>query len=297
MKKLISTLLLAATLLALLPLSINVSATATPMLTTNKTTYIEGEPIIINAASTNASGKDWLGITVKGDATNAAIRWNYLTETTADFDIRKASRLGKNRNDLYSIPAGEYTVFIIPDDLTVKNGYDKRLASIDITVIPGDGSTETPVDPTYLRTDKNVYTVGEKILVSASHANANGTDWVGIFPKGETEGVTIYWSYLSSMEENYDISLGKKGKNMEAYYDLPAGEYTIVIIENDMTLKKGYATAPAVLDITIVEAAPETTAPEQDEAPDTGNYSPLAFVILAVISLAGITIANKKRSN
>ena len=125
MKKSTAIILLISIVLTALSAILPISADSAAKLTTNKTTYYEGEPIIVNASSANASGKDWLGITVKGDKTGASIRWNYLTEIGADFDIREASRLGKNRENLYSIPAGEYTVFIIPDDLTVNNAMTK----------------------------------------------------------------------------------------------------------------------------------------------------------------------------
>lgn len=301
MKKIISALLLTVMLISAFSSMLTVSAATETVLTTNKTTYTQGEPILVTAKSENSSGKDWLGITVKGDETGAAIYWDYMSDITENFDISKATNKGKSRSEYFDLPAGEYTILIIPNDLSIKKGYSQALAKVDITVVEAESTTEAPAVPTVLKTDKTIYTEGEKILVTASNANTKGTDWVGIIPKGGTDGVAIYWAYLSSIGENYDISLGKKGKNMDAYYDLPAGEYTLVIIENDQTIKKGYATAPITLDITIVEAAPETSeetaaAPETTEpgaSSDTGD----PFVILAavaVISLAGIAIARKR---
>lgn len=151
-----------------------------------------------------------------------------------------------------------------------------------------------------LTTDKSVYTEGEKVLVTASNSNKNGTDWVGIIPKGGTDGAAIYWAYLTSIGENYDISLGKAGKNMEAYYSLPAGEYTVFIIENDQTLKKGYATAPITLDITIVAAVEETTAAPDTTAPDTSTSTGDSVVLVASIALLsaiGVAFVAKRREN
>ncbi|MBQ4141418.1 MAG: metallophosphoesterase [Clostridia bacterium] len=260
MKKLAAIILLLSMLLTTLSLTVTVSADSAAKLTTNKTTYYEGEPIIVNASSTNSSGKDWLGITVKGDTTGAAIRWNYLSEISADFDIREASRLGKNRNNLYSLPAGEYTVFIIPDDHTVKSGYDKRLASIDITVIPDPNATDTipeltlPEKDTYIVTDKTEYLVGETVYVAASSVNAGGKDWIGIFPKGHI-GPSIYWDYISTVGKGKTFDIEKAsnmGSSMSDYYGLPAGEYTLYIIPNDLTGKEGIGIALASLDIKIV---------------------------------------------
>ena len=287
MKKLISALLLTVTLLSLFSSMLIVSAATETVLTTDKTTYTQGDPILVTAKSENSSGKDWVGITVKGDETGAAIYWDYLTDVTENFDVSKASHKGKNRETYYDLPAGEYTVFIIPNDLSVKNGLPQALAKVDITIVASDSDI-----PTVLTTDKSVYTVGEKILVTATHANKNGTDWVGIIPKGGTDGAAIYWAYLSAIEDNYDISLGKKGKNMDAYYDLPAGEYTLMIIENDQTVKKGFATAPITLDITIVEPAPETTEPE---TPPTTGDSFLLLAAMAVISVLGVAIVSRRK--
>lgn len=278
---------------------LTVSAATETILTTDKTTYTQGEPILITAKSENSSGKDWVGITIKGDETGAAIYWDYLNAITENFNIAKASNKGKSRAEYFNLPAGEYTILIIPNDLSIKNGYSQALAKVDITIVASDSTTEAPEVPTVLKTDKSVYTVGEKILVTATHANKNGTDWVGIIPKGGTDGAAIYWAYLSSIDENYDISLGKKGYKMEAYYDLPAGEYTLMIIENDQTVKQGFATAPITINITIVEAAPETTAPETTEpgvSSDTGD-SFVIFAAIAVISVIGVAIVAKRREN
>ena len=305
MKKLISALLLTAMLLTAFSSTFTVSAAAETILTTNKTTYTQGEPILVTAKSENSSGKDWLGITVKGDETGAAIYWDYLSDITENYDISKATHKGKNREQFYGLPAGEYTVFIIPNDLSVKNGLPQALprqegaslpsvlpqalAKVDITIVASDSAPEIP---TVLTTDKSVYTVDEKILVTATHANKNGTDWVGIIPKGGTDGAAIYWAYLSAIEDGFDISLGKKGKNMDAYYSLPAGEYTLMIIENDQTVKKGFATAPITLDITIVDAAPEATEPESSTK--TGD-SFVIFAAIAVLSVFGVAFVSKRK--
>ena len=260
MKKITSVFLALSMLLSAFCACLTVSAEGTATLTTDKTTYYEGEPIIVNATSANTSGKDWVGITVKGDTTGASIRWNYLTEIGADFDIREASRLGKNRQNLYSIPAGEYTVFIIPDDLNVNNGFDKRLASIDITVIPDPNAENKipeltlPDKDTYIVTDKTEYFVGEPVYVAASSVNAGGKDWIGIFPKGHI-GPSIYWDYISTVSKGKTFEIKKAsnmGSSMSDYFGLPEGEYTLYIIPDDLTGKNGIGIALASLDIKVV---------------------------------------------
>ena len=66
MKKIITAILITAMLLSLIPVTLTVSADTTASLTTDKTTYLEGEPILVTAQSTNSSGKDWVGIFPKG---------------------------------------------------------------------------------------------------------------------------------------------------------------------------------------------------------------------------------------
>lgn len=322
MKKIICALLLVATLFSLFSFSLNTSAATDTVLTTDKTTYFEGEPIIVNAKSANASGKDWLGITVKGDKTGAAIRWNYLTEITENFDIREATRLGKSRVSLYSLPAGEYTVFIIPDDLSVKKGYDLMLASIDITVIPDPNAPKIPEltlpdKDTYIVTDKTEYVVGDTIYVAASSVNAGGTDWVGIFPKGHV-GPAIYWEYISTVGKGTTFDITKVshiGSSMSEYYNFPAGEYTLYLIPDNLNGAPGIPLALASLDIVVKEApetteapdttatpetaAPETTVPETTEpesSSDTGD-SFVIFAAIAVVSILGVAIIAKRREN
>ena len=256
MKKLASLIITASMALTLLS-GFSISAQSSASLTTDKTTYTEGEPILVNASSANSSGKDWLGITVKGDKTGASIRWNYLTEIGADFDIRTASRLGKSRENLYSLPAGEYTVFIIPDDLSVKNGYDKMLASVDITIVADQSKTPelTPPDKdVYVVTDKTEYFVGEPVYVLAGSANTSGKDWIGIFPKGHV-GAAIYWEYISDVKnETFNIKYSShSGSSMSNYFGLPEGEYTLYVIPDDLNGKNGIPVALTSLDIKIVK--------------------------------------------
>ena len=199
--------------------TVSAESTSDVVLTTDKTTYIEGEPIIVSAQSPNAGGKDWVGITVKGDKTGGAIHWDYVNAVSGSFDIKSASNKGKNRQNLYDIPAGEYIVFIMPDDLSIKNGYDKILKMIEITVVADPNKAEIPTltpptdTDTYIVTDKDEYIVGESIYVLASSTNTSTKDWVGIWPKGDS-GASIYWEYISSVQgEVFDI---KKASNTGA---------------------------------------------------------------------------------
>ncbi len=262
MKKIAASILIFGMILASLSACFTVSADSTATLTTDKTVYYEGDPIIVNASSTNSSGKDWVGITVKGDKSGAAIYWEYLNLMSKDYDIRTASHKGKNRETLYPLPAGEYTVFIMPNDMTIKSGYDQILKTVDITVVEDPNKEEEkipeltlPEKDTYIVTDKTEYFVGEPVYVAASSMNAGGKDWVGIFPKGYV-GPSIYWDYISYVGkgETFNIKTATHmGSSMSDYFGLPEGEYTLYIIPNDLNGKEGIGVALASLDIKVVK--------------------------------------------
>lgn len=259
MKKLISVVLLTAIILTCASALVSVGADSSVTLKTDKAVYKEGEPILVTASSTNSSGKDWVGIIPKGDSEGVSIYWDYLKDITANFNISTASHKGKDRGDLYSLPAGEYTILIIPDDLTVKKGYDKALAMVDIKIERSADSADTtapkPSGDTYLVTDKTQYIVGEPIYVTASSENASGKDWVGIWPKGYV-GQSIHWEYLSTIGKGkpYDIrsAPNRGGGQMTAYHGIPEGEYTLYLIPNDMNGGVGIPQALAMASIKVV---------------------------------------------
>lgn len=254
--------------------TVSAEATSEVVLTTDKTIYVEGEPIMVTASSPNANNTDWVGITVKGDKEGAAIYWEYIKDANGSFDIKSASRKGKNRQNLYDIPAGEYVVFIIPDDLSIKKGYDKALKMIEITVVRDPNKAEIPEltapadTDTYIVTDKDEYIVGESVYVLASSTNASTKDWVGIWPKGES-GASIYWEYITSVQGKvFDIKkAANAGSSRTEYYGLPEGEYTLYIIPNDMKGADGVPVALARKDITV-KADPTKIA----KAPTSATY-------------------------
>ena len=263
MKKIITVILLTAMLLAIIPTSLTVGADTQASLTTDKTTYLEGEPILVTAKSTNSSGKDWVGIMQKGNTEGVSIYWDYLNVMTENYDISKATHKGKDMQAYYSLPAGEYTIILMPNDLTIKKGYDQILKMVDITIKENPNSDETtpnappaltpPAKDTSLITDKSTYTVGDPIWIMAASQNASGKDWVGIFPKDHI-GPSIYWDYLTliGMNKAYDIKKSThQGASLSAYFGIPAGEYTLYLIPNNYDGIDGIPHALARVDIKV----------------------------------------------
>lgn len=134
--------LLLTSLLCLTPLGVS----AELILTTDKTTYNEGEDILVTAVG---SGSDWVGLYPAGDPVpgngNPSVLWYYVardgnTSGTAK-NIRRAEYSASSRADYLSIPAGDYIIYLCAND-----GYNV-LAQVKITVRPTDGSDAPPAAP------------------------------------------------------------------------------------------------------------------------------------------------------
>jgi len=153
MKKRIAFILSIVTTFLLFAVTFPVSAQE-PYLQTNKDVYTQGEPILVNAYSENSSGKDWIGIIQKGRYSEA-IKWEYMKNVTADFDITEASNLGPNRVEYWDLPPGEYTILILPNDQGIKKAYANGtiIAEKDITITPA--SVKSPLSVTYELDDEN----------------------------------------------------------------------------------------------------------------------------------------------
>lgn len=88
-----------------------------------------------------------------------------------------------------------------------------------------------------LKTDKDIYTQGEDIMVTAK---GSGSDWVGIYRKDDVVGASgvpaIYWYNVASDGHTsgtaYAINKETFGTSREDYKNLPAGEYKILLLEN-----------------------------------------------------------------
>jgi len=137
MKKLLSVILLISMLACTLSM-LTFAGSAVPMLTppegndtyilTDKTEYYYGEPIyVLGASSPNTKGTDWIGISPKGDST-ASIYWEYVKDANGKvFEIKTVHKT-KSMSQYHDLPVGEYTVYIIPDDLKYGEGFSRALA-------------------------------------------------------------------------------------------------------------------------------------------------------------------------
>lgn len=177
-------------------------------LVTDKTTYTEGEDILITATG---SGEDWVGIYKKGEELDpnadggvTSIRWYYVAKEGNKSGSAKNIFDSEyvNRNELAGLPAGEYTVYLCEND-----SYNV-LAKVDITVKEDTTVQTVPEAPskvTYDRTGtfvgvadgKLTITAGEETLPDSYKAywgNKNGplTDYTAFAPIKCTGAVTEY---------------------------------------------------------------------------------------------------------
>lgn len=214
-------------------------------LATDKPQYTEGEDILITATG---NGNDWVGIYRKGELPDpgaggeASIRWYYVAKdgnTSGQAkNIFRAEYI--NRDDLADLPAGEYTLYLLEN-----NGYNV-LDKVEITILPKEH------DPSKtLATDQTIYTEGDPILTTAT---GDGFDWVGLYLRTDTLQMqtSIRWYYVArDGNRSGDTKDMRKAENTNsnraALFDVPAGEYTLYLLEND-----GYNVLARV-DITVNE--------------------------------------------
>ncbi|MGM9680564.1 MAG: hypothetical protein ACI3XR_03565, partial [Eubacteriales bacterium] len=186
MKKLLS-LFCSALFLVTLVLSVTLPVSAEELLKTDKTTYAEGEAIMVTAVGT---GADWVGIYQKGDVIPdvTSIRWYYVARDGNTSGTQKNifdAEINTVRKELSDLPAGEYTVYLFEND-----GYTV-LAQVDIVIT----AVQDEVEKT-LSTDKSEYTEGDPIFITAT---GNKSDWVGIYQKGDVipDVTSIRWYYVA----------------------------------------------------------------------------------------------------
>ncbi len=93
----------------------------------DKTEYGVGEPIMITAYG---SGTDWVGIATRGG--DASIGWYYVEEISGQ--TVNFFEYAHDSNGVYTahLPAGEYTVYLIPDDHVLLGA--TPIAAIDIVI-------------------------------------------------------------------------------------------------------------------------------------------------------------------
>lgn len=214
-------------------------------ITTDKTTYTQGESVMVTATCSEKIGSKvyWVGIYKKGEKPDDvySIYWYYVKDenhtsgTAYDIKLQKAN----DRADFSvvgSLPAGEYTLVLFNN-----SGYSVE-TSVDITITGGD--TPTPPTPTVpdVVLDKTVYEVGEAINVTCNVAEGSTakTWWVGVYGDGEQPSGDIrsyLWYYVEDGSHvnggTYNILVEDRSSGRIDKAELPAGKYQVLLFAPD----------------------------------------------------------------
>ncbi len=105
------------------------------LISTDKDVYFEGDPIMVTPFG---GGADWVGIWADGDETTRA--WQYIDTAKGGKGSGVALDIVKDRAEdkAAELPAGEYIVGIIPNDMTLKDAQNQNVivATKTIKILP-----------------------------------------------------------------------------------------------------------------------------------------------------------------
>lgn len=185
-----------AVLLALL-LMLTATLSAVPVtaeagtLTLDKTTYTEGEDILVTATG---SGADWVGLYAAGDGVpgggQVSIYWYHVAQDGNKSGEQKNIREAEFRNDrgsLLEIPAGDYVMFLCAND-----GYTV-LAQVAFTVKPApDQVPDAPASAVYTSDGVGAGRADGKLTVTEGAGSAKPLSYVAYW--ANADGVLPGWS-------------------------------------------------------------------------------------------------------
>ncbi len=163
-------------------------------ITTNKHDYSHGESIFVTAKSSNtAANQAWVGIYPSGanPSTSVSSYYYYVAGYQGTSVNIKSVSANNNGKDL---AVGNYDVYLFGD-----SGYNKIQAQTTISITGGTAST-----------DKEVYGLGEDIIVTATSSTVSNGAWVGLYKVSDLDkGLSASNPSLSwySMSTYPDVSV------------------------------------------------------------------------------------------
>lgn len=251
------------------------TASAAGNLSTDKTEYGVGEPIMVTA---NGSGDQWVGIYLANESVTSttSIYWYYVETYGSGNAVNIKETESNNRTDVASIPVGEYKIVLFAD-----GGYTIAETTY-ISVVEVDASNTTydiKVNGNEVA-DGEVLTVtndGDITLQPAAIGGPAGEAWVGVYhayygkltPYQSASGNMTDYKYVSAGSWNLSGVLwsgrstvvlfgdGGYSKILKVFYIQFNGfreadfDFNGKEIENDtvVTVYKGYE--QAVLNMTV----------------------------------------------
>ena len=183
-------------------ISFNVEAYQTTV-RTSKETFQLTEPITITLTGMPGFDGDWVGIYPKGapgDTWENIATWKHNGEVT------------NGNHTLESVPAGDYEVRVF-----LNNSY--TILAIH------DFSVEDRAYTTTVITEKEIFEVGDPIVLTVTNMPGLEGDWIGIYPKG-APGDT--WDNIATWKHD-----GKATDGTYALESVPAGDYEVRVFLNN----------------------------------------------------------------
>ena len=231
-------------------ISLLFGATPTPVISTDRFTYLPSEPVVATFSGGPGNPKDWVGIYSLGTEPGSSppLAWSFLdgTQTGTEAYTQGTVTFPQGVNSV-----GEHVVYFL-----LNNTYTK-LAETRIRV----------VDPSFplVRAGKGTYLLGETISVGFTNGPANARDWIGIYPSDRLpgSGTAVVWFYVDGTHVG---TIGRSQGAIDFTGGLVApGSYGAYLLENDghtvlasdtFLVKESASPGPRVLSI---QPAPQST--------------------------------------
>jgi len=193
-------------------------------LSSTKSVYKVGEDIVIKVKDLEYHPKNWIAIYPKGKSSSGSniIRWKWTKETT-DGEFRFQT-VGKVITKPY-LPEGEYEARVM-----YKNSYTPE-AVVAFSVKGSDN--ETPEGTAKLMSSKDVYKLGEDIVIKVRDLEYHPKNWIAIYPKGKSSAGSnvIRWKWTKETTTG-EFRFKTVGKVISKPY-LPVGEYEARVMYNN----------------------------------------------------------------
>lgn len=226
---------------------LTIESSTVDRLVLNKTTFEQGEDILITATAPADSANNtwWVGLYLDTDEVEGdeSIYWYYVkdenhTNGTA-YSIRSQTH-NASRSDYVNLPVGRYKVVLFNT-----SGYTVE-KSVEIEIVPQSGTEIGTVSA-----NKNEFVAGEDIMVTATCPSKAGDRayWVGLYLKEETpsnEVVSIYWYYVKDGNHVSGGTYNIKDQENNAQkrpdlISLPVGEYKLILFNASGAIEATFA--------------------------------------------------------
>jgi len=203
-----------------------------------KDVYKLGETIQIKVKGLEYHPKNWIALYPKGksSAGSNVIRWKWTKETTDGVFFFKT--VGNVVSKPY-LPKGDYEARVM-----YNNSYTP---AVSVSFSVGD---EKPQGTAKLISSKDVYKLGEDIVIKVKDLEYHPKNWIAIYPKGKSSAGSnvIRWKWTKETTDGEFVF--KTVGNVVSKPYLPEGEYEARVMYNNSY------TPEAVVGFSVKEKVP-----------------------------------------